>query len=172
MTLTEIVLAAAVTVQAFMIAAIVLRLRSHGAPRSARDARRRVNLLARRLKQVTERIDAQMSARLDELQYLLAQVEAKADELRKPDGSADAVKPKAPAQQDRRDQPPGLGEGQDGGSAAPPQADDGYANSGGLAIRRLAEQGLTCQDIARQLGRPVGEVILVLRLQRASGEAP
>ena len=166
---------AIVLLAAGMLASLVLLLRRRWPwplPRARNGLTRRdVRDLVAKLDRATDRIDRRLEAHVTRLQDLLDQADAKAAGLRRltdsaPEhGVAEAPAPapvEAPAEAPAAQEPPA-----EANDAADP-ANDAVSVAGGAEIAQLAADGLDSIEIACRLGRPVGEVVLVLGLQRAA----
>ena len=112
-------------------------------------------------------IDRRIEARLAELGDLLARAEEASARLRAATADADQERPPAPEPAPERGEEPPAGQALS--QESPPAAPGAV---GHREIRDLADQGLSSVEIARRVGRPVGEVELVLSIRRAGTAQP
>ena len=136
--------AAVLSLVALVLLIVDRRRRSNWlAGESRQDLGREIGVLCRELQDATRRIDRHVETRITQLQQLLNQADRRIGQLRLPDTDppADAHLPAGSLAPDRR------------------------------LIVQLHRQGVTNEQIARAAGMEVGEVELILNLERASQSA-
>jgi hypothetical protein len=142
--LPPILLAATGFVLAALISARRRRLRAeYGRPARGHDAgplNHDIAALTEQLDQFARQVDRRVADRLETLQLLLAEVDAKISELRRLQ----------------------VANAQEAGQVPPPGGPEGRV----ARILRLHEEGLDGIEIARRLGVEIGEVELTLNLYR------
>lgn len=154
---------------------LILRLRSRqdaSAPTGVAGARRleqNIRDLTDELHRLADDVDEKFATRLAEMRQLHADVEAKVTQLGADAAEAAPQRPSAhqdtpPAKAGQEQHAPTTEGDADADSPAPQPARTSRAQE----IRELAAEGLDGPEIARRLNRPIGEVELILRLQRSA----
>lgn len=110
------------------------------------------------LEELTERLAAQLDAKAAAVESLLAQAEKTLAHLH--------AAREAPVRAVRRTLPP-IHMAETKLTAIAPAAPAPTADEAHRRVHELADQGLTPVQIARQLGKPTGQVELILNLRRA-----
>jgi len=110
------------------------------------------NLLVE-LSQMARQITAQLDTRSEKLNLLIQEADAKIAELRRLEGETGITAAKPPETRPSDAEPPKTAAFKSGDDAR-------YAD-----IYALADDGQSAQEIAQQLGRPRGEVELILALR-------
>ena len=164
MTLSESIVVALFAAEALILLALILRRsrrRASNGPAAANGSVRRlqqdIRALTRQLGEAAEDLDRRMAERLTQLEELLSSAEARLgspDSPRRAEGAPGATAPPPPAEAPEEHD-----------TAAGPE--DAPVPTGPERIRQLADQGLSSVQIARRIGRPVGEVELILSIHRA-----
>jgi uncharacterized protein DUF6115 len=168
---------AMLVVEAFVLLALLIRQgrRQPPWPPGAHDARSRraerdVRRLMGELDTLVKSIDSRMTSRVDQLQSLLTQAEELAAELQTSPLWPDQL----PGPEDREDEELDESPEPEDALTSDPEpahrsadAERPSLNEASEALR-LAKEGYDVVEIAQRLGRPIGEIELLLRLRRAS----
>jgi hypothetical protein len=166
MNLAEIIAVALLGAEAPVLAVLIVRWVRRRQPRpparmdaAVRRLQEDVRRMGAELQGLAEDIDRRLDERLQQLNETIACCEARIDELR-----ALAAAPTGEQSPASADPPEAAG------APDPPDEDEKETPSqyvGDGEIARLADEGLPAFEIARRLGRQVGEVELAVRLLRA-----
>jgi hypothetical protein len=119
-----------------------------------RSLERDMSNLVVELSDMARQITAQLDTRAAKLEALLAEADERIAELRRLNDRATA----SPATREEREPTPSTPE---------PQAAEEPVDPRHVAVYALADEGLSAQAIAQRLGRPSGEIELILALRPA-----
>lgn len=154
-------------------------LRPHDpALRNGHAVRRDIEQLMIELEELSRRISGEVETRYRKLEQVIADAERCIRELNRLIAESQRnhdepfrVEKKSCPDSPSREPPQGNGELDEppaGGVAVrPPPPSNLNEDPRYTSVYRLADQGVSAMDIARQLGRPVGEVELILDLRRS-----